>query len=105
MQERTAELASLNTVYERFVPQEFITLLHKESILDIHLNDQVSQKMTVMFADIRNWTNTLEKLTPTEAFSFINAYLRRVNPVIKKQQRFHRPVLRRRCHGPFPGAG
>ena len=56
MRERTAELASLNRVYERFVPQEFITLLHKKSILEIHLNDQVSQKMTVMFADIRNWT-------------------------------------------------
>ncbi len=88
VKERTAELASLNTVYERFVPQEFITLLHKESILDIHLNDQVSQKMTVMFADIRNWTNTLEKMTPTEAFSFINAYLRRVTPVIKNSNGF-----------------
>ena len=84
VKERTAELAALNTVYERFVPGEFIKLLNKESILDIHLNDQVSQKMTVMFADIRNWTNTLEKMTPTEAFSFINAYLRRVNPVIRE---------------------
>ena len=39
--------------------------------------------MTVMFADIRGWTTLLEKMTPAEAFSFINAYLRRVNPVIK----------------------
>ena len=85
---RTAELASLNNVYERFVPREFIDLLQKNSILEISLGDQVSRKMTVMFADIRGWTTLLEKMTPEEAFSFINAYLRRVNPVIKNSNGF-----------------
>ena len=83
VKQRTAELASLNHIYERFVPREFIDLLQKNSILEINLGDQVSRKMTVMFADIRGWTTLLEKMTPREAFSFINAYLRRVNPVIK----------------------
>ncbi len=87
VRERTAELASLNQVYERFVPREFIDLLEKKSIQEINLGDQVSQKMTVMFADIRGWTTLLEKMTPQQAFSFINAYLRRVSPVIKE------------CHG------
>jgi len=84
VRERTAELASLNRMYERFVPSEFIQLLEKKSILDIHLGDQVSHKMTVMFADIRGWTTLLEKMTPQQAFNFINAYLRRVSPVIKE---------------------
>jgi two-component system sensor histidine kinase ChiS len=84
VRERTAELASLNRMYERFVPREFIDLLEKKSILDVHLGDQVSQKMTVMFADIRGWTTLLEKMTPQQAFNFINAYLRRVSPVIKE---------------------
>jgi len=83
VKQRTAELASLNNIYERFVPREFIELLQKNSILEINLGDQVIRKMTVMFADIRGWTTLLEKMTPDEAFSFINAYLRRVNPVIK----------------------
>jgi len=83
VRERTAELATLNGIYGRFVPREFIDLLKKKSILEIHLGDQVSQKMTVMFADIRGWTTLLERMTPNEAFSFINAYLRRVSPVIK----------------------
>jgi class 3 adenylate cyclase len=83
VKQRTAELASLNNIYERFVPREFIDLLQKNSILEINLGDQVSRNMTVMFADIRGWTTLLEKMTPEEAFSFINAYLRRVNPVIK----------------------
>jgi len=87
VRERTAELASLNRVYERFVPREFIDLLKKKSILEIQLGDQVNQKMVVMFADIRGWTSLLEKMTPQEAFHFINAYLKRVSPVIKE------------CHG------
>jgi DNA-binding response OmpR family regulator len=88
VRDRTSELASLNRAYERFVPREFIDLLKKNSILEIHLGDQVSRKMTVMFADIRGWTTLLEKMTPTEAFSFINAYLRRVSPVIKDHNGF-----------------
>jgi DNA-binding response OmpR family regulator len=84
VKERTAELASLNQVYERFVPREFIYLLERDSILQIKLGDQISQKMTVMFADIRGWTSLLEKMTPQEAFNFINAYLRRVSPQIKE---------------------
>jgi len=88
VKERTAELASLNQVYERFVPREFIDLLERESILQIKLGDQISQKMTVMFADIRGWTSLLEKMTPQEAFNFINAYLRRVSPTIKECKGF-----------------
>ena len=84
VKERTAELASLNQIYERFVPREFIDLLERESILQIKLGDQISQKMTVMFADIRGWTSLLEKMTPQEAFDFINAYLRRVSPTINE---------------------
>jgi len=87
VRERTAELASLNQVYERFVPREFLDLLEKKSILEINLGDHVSQRMVVMFADIRGWTSLLERMTPREAFNFINAYLRRVSPVIKE------------CHG------
>jgi CheY-like chemotaxis protein/class 3 adenylate cyclase len=84
VKERTVEIASLNRIYERFVPREFIKLLDKKSILEINLGDQVSHKMTVMFADIRGWTTLLEKMTPQQAFHFINAYLRRVSPVIKE---------------------
>jgi two-component system sensor histidine kinase ChiS len=104
VRERTAELASFNLVYERFVPREFIDLLKKKSILEIHLGDQVSQKMTVMFADIRGWTTLLEKMTPTEAFSFINAYLRRVSPVIKDCNGFIDQYYGDGVMALFPGA-
>ena len=103
VRERTAELASLNQIYGRFVPREFIDLLQKSSILEIRLGDQVSQKMTVMFADIRGFTTLLEKMKPTEAFGFINAYLRRVNPVIKECNGFIDKFIGDGVMALFPG--
>jgi two-component system sensor histidine kinase ChiS len=88
VKERTAELAALNNIYERFVPREFLDLLEKESILEIKLGDQLKQAMTVMFADIRDWTMLSEGMSPQENFNFINAYLKRVSPVIKEYHGF-----------------
>ncbi len=88
VRKRTAELAQLNAVYERFVPREFINLLGKKSILEISLGDQISQKMTVMFADVRGWTTLSEAMSPQDNFNFINAYLRRVSPVIRENRGF-----------------
>ncbi|MCK5485315.1 MAG: response regulator, partial [Desulfobacterales bacterium] len=77
VKERTAELVELITAYECFVPREFLSLLDKESILQIRLGDQINQEMTVMFADVRGWTMLSEGMSPQENFNFINAYLRR----------------------------
>ena len=88
VQERTRELAELNRIYERFVPEEFISLLKKESIREIRLGDQIKQQMTVMFADIRGWTTLSETMTPQENFNFINGYLKRVSPVIERHRGF-----------------
>lgn len=86
--ERTKELAELNRVYECFVPRDFLSLLDKESILQIRLGDQIDMKMTVMFADIRGWTTLSEGMTPQENFNFINAYLGRVSPMIRRHRGF-----------------
>jgi two-component system sensor histidine kinase ChiS len=88
VRERTADLVELNRAYERFVPREFLRLLNKESMLDIKLGDQIRKQMTVMFADVRGWTTLSEGMTPQESFNFINAYLRRVTPVIKVNNGF-----------------
>jgi two-component system sensor histidine kinase ChiS len=86
--ERTAELVELNAAYECFVPHEFLSLLNKERIVDVQLGDQVQQEMTVLFADIRSFTTLSESLTPQENFHFINTYLSRVSPAIRKHQGF-----------------
>ncbi|XWK90590.1 MAG: response regulator [Phormidium sp.] len=81
-------LAKLTSAYERFVPHNFLKFLEKESIIDVRLGDQVQQKMTVMFSDIRSFTTLSESMTPQENFNFINSYLSRVSPLIRKNQGF-----------------
>jgi two-component system sensor histidine kinase ChiS len=88
VRERTADLVKLNTAYECFVPREFLNLLDKKSILEIRLGEQINKEMTVMFADIRKWTTLSERMSPRESFAFLNAYLRRVGPVIKEHNGF-----------------
>ncbi len=88
VKERTAALVELNTAYERFVPREFLSLLKKESILEVKLGDQTAQQMTVLFSDIRGWTTLSEEMTAQESFNFINAFLNRVSPVISAHQGF-----------------
>ena len=88
VKERTAELVELNAAYECFVPREFLNLLDKESILEVKRGDQIMKQMTVMFADVRGWTTLSENMSPQENFQFINAYLKRVSPVIKEHNGF-----------------
>jgi hypothetical protein len=65
----------------RFVPFDFLSFLDR-SILDVELGDQVQKEMTIMFADIRSFTNLSEKMTPQESFNFINSYFGKISPVI-----------------------
>ena len=84
----THELYQLNEAYERFVPRQFLQLLNKESIVDVQLGDQVQQEMSVLFADIRDFTSLSESMTPQENFKFINAFLSRMEPAIIENQGF-----------------
>lgn len=79
---------ALVKAYARFVPREFLRTLGHESILDARLGDQVAQKMTVLFSDIRSYTTLSETMTPEENFNFINAYLKRIGPNITQNGGF-----------------
>jgi two-component system sensor histidine kinase ChiS len=78
------QLCRINIAYSHFVPLEFLQLLEKESIVDVRLGDHVQKNMAVLFADIRSFTTLSESLTPKENFDFINEYLGRVSPQIRK---------------------
>lgn len=76
-------LNALLAAYGKFVPHTFLAFLKKESIIDLKLGDHVQQEMTVLFSDIRSFTSLSETMTPKENFDFINAFLKRVGPVIR----------------------
>jgi adenylate cyclase len=88
LERQLAYQVTLTNAYERFVPHEFLQSLKKDSIVDVLLGDQTQQEMTVMFADIRSFTQLSEKMTPKETFSFINSYLQLMEPVIIAHQGF-----------------
>ncbi|MGB3691409.1 MAG: adenylate/guanylate cyclase domain-containing protein [Spirulinaceae cyanobacterium] len=78
----THELFELNLANERFVPRQFLQLLNKQSIVDVELGESVQQEMSVLFADIRNFTTLSEKMTPQDNFKFINSYFLCMEPAI-----------------------
>lgn len=78
----------LTQAYGRFVPQEFLRFLHKKSIIDVALGDQVKKEMSVMFADVRSFTSLSEKMTPKETFDFINRLLGTIGPLIRQHNGF-----------------
>ncbi|MEG4455529.1 AAA family ATPase [Microcoleus sp. N9_A1] len=84
----TNELFKLNKAYERFVPNQFLHLLEKSSIVDVELGDQVQLEMSVLFSDIRDFTTLSESMTPEENFHFINAYLSRMESAIIENNGF-----------------
>ncbi len=82
------DLRDTNISIERFVPQAFLAIVGKPSIVDVELGDNKRQNMTVLFSDIRNFTTLSEKMTPDENFAFINTFLERMGPVIRAHNGF-----------------
>jgi two-component system sensor histidine kinase ChiS len=82
------QLSNLTLAYSRFVPRQFLSLLNKESIIDVQLGDNVQQKMSILFSDIRDFTALSERMNPEENFKFINSYLSRMEPAINQNHGF-----------------
>jgi len=82
-------LQQTEIAYSRLIPRQLLTLLDRDSIIDVKLGDQIERKLTIMFSDIRNFTPLSESMTPSENFEFINSYLSQMEPVIGK----HRGII------------
>lgn len=70
----------------RFVPYDLLKLLKKESIVDVNLGDHILSEMTILFADVRNFTVISEKMSVRDNFDFINSYLKHLGPVIRNNK-------------------
>jgi two-component system sensor histidine kinase ChiS len=82
------ELRQTNAAYSRFVPTQFLNLLQHQSILNVELGDHIEIDMTILFADIRSFTSLSEQMSPQDNFRFINAFLKRVSPIIRHHKGF-----------------
>ncbi|MFC1513448.1 ATP-binding protein [candidate division KSB1 bacterium] len=81
-------LSKISSAYARFVPDDFLKFLQKESIIDVRLGDNIQKEMSILFSDIRSFTHISEKMSPEENFNFLNSYLKYVSPVIRQYNGF-----------------
>ena len=88
VREREEAILRIHEVTKKFVPNEFIRLLGKESLTDVKLGDQAEINVTVLFTDIRDFTSLSEKMTPDENFRFVSSFNERLGPVIRSHHGF-----------------
>ncbi len=100
--ESDEQLHVLNDAYKRFVPDEFLSFLNKDSVTEIGLGNQVEKEMTVMFSDIRHFTELSENMTPQENFNFLNSYLSVMEPLFKEYHGFIDKYIGDSIMGLFP---
>lgn len=77
-----AQLASTQRNYSHFVPQQILNFLNIQNICDVRLGLQTERHMSIVFADIRDFTAQSERMTPQENFNFLNSFLSQMEPVI-----------------------
>ena len=83
--QRSADLAAATL---RFVPQEFLHALGHADVSTAKLGDATSRSLTVLFTDIRNFTDLSERMSPAETFAFLNGCLSRVGPHVREHGGF-----------------
>ncbi len=88
VREREEAILRIHEVTKKFVPNEFIRSLGKETLTDVKLGDQVEKIVTVLFTDIRDFTTLSEKMTPDENFRFVSSFNARLGPVIRSNNGF-----------------
>src|ERR1035437_3635461 len=81
-QQLISVLKQTEGAFGRLIPHQLIELMGRSSILDVKLGDQFERKLTVMCADIRDFTMLSENMTPQENFDFLNTYLAQMEPII-----------------------
>ena len=77
-----ARLKLLEQSLSRYSPHEMLGILGKSSVIDVELGNHAEKFMSVLFADIRDFTTLSEVMSPQQTFDMINSYLVTMSPVI-----------------------
>ncbi len=99
------ELQQLVESNRKFVPTEFLQYLGKKSLSDVELGENIAEELTVMFVDIRSFSLLSERMTPAETFGFINSYLSRIAPIVRRNAGFVDKFIGDGVMALFPNSG
>ena len=83
----SANLQKLNEAYLRFVPNEFLKLLNKDSIVNVQAGDYADVEMCIMFSKLKI-TSTTNTTSLDDHFVIFNEFLKQASPIIKKHGGF-----------------
>ena len=67
--EQSNELKKLNASYARFIPNEFLSTLHKKSVTEVKLGDHEELNMTILFIAIKSSGEMEKQFDSISAFS------------------------------------
>ena len=81
-------LNGIHKATSKFVPSEFIKSVGRESITEVVLGDHVEKEVSVLFSDIRDYTQLAEGMTPQQNFKFVNSYVGKMGPLIQNNKGF-----------------
>ncbi len=82
------KLFKTNKTFEKFVPRQFLTRIATEGLENIELGKAQSDYVTMLFSDIRSFTELTEKMAPQDIMDFLNSYLKLMNRPIHTQMGF-----------------
>ncbi|MBF0352141.1 MAG: response regulator [SAR324 cluster bacterium] len=81
-----SELERISQTFRLFVPNQFINRILSQQNLQSGFFEE--EKMTVLFADIRSYTQHVEHMSPEENFAFLNEFFGLVEPSISRHGGF-----------------
>jgi len=82
------QLEEHNKTFEKFVPRQFLDRIATEGVENIVLGRAEGDFITLLFSDIRSFTELSEQMTPQELLDFLNNYLKLMNEPIHAQLGF-----------------
>ncbi|MEM9622816.1 MAG: AAA family ATPase [Pseudomonadota bacterium] len=74
--------------FRRFVPGNFLQILGRSDISEVEFGEAVERDATVMFADIRDFTQRSEQLGSSATFELLNRFFAAMNPLITQHGGF-----------------
>lgn len=99
------QYSGIKNSLERFIPPEFLSLMHRESLAELELGMAVSAEMAVLFADVRSFSSLTQDMRPEDIFRMVNSFLGLMGPIIRKHGGFVDKYLGDGIMAVFPSGG
>ena len=70
----TQAMAAMTKVFEKFVPRQFLDRIGRDGMENIEVGYAEGNEITLVFSDIRSFTNLSENRSPRDVFAMLNEY-------------------------------